>query len=172
MKKVFNYLIYLLISIIILIFLIPKESFYNLFEKELEKYNIVISNEIREEKLDFTILNAEIFYQGIKVAKIDRLNFKSLLFYSKLNVENIYLEDKLKDFIPNYIEKISLKYNISNFNKIFIEANGRFGHLNGEFNLFNKVIQIEMTPSNEMKNLNLIKYFKYENERYKYEYKF
>ncbi|MDN5124515.1 hypothetical protein PJV93_11410 [Aliarcobacter butzleri] len=113
MKKVFNYLIYFLISIIILIFLIPKESFYNLFEKELEKYNIVVSNEIREEKLDFTILNAEVFYQGIKVAKIDSLNFKSLLFYSKLNVENIYLEDKLKDFIPNYIEKISFKSYLS-----------------------------------------------------------
>lgn len=48
-QKIIRAIIYILVFIIILIFLLPKELFYNLFEKELQRYNIVISNETRKE---------------------------------------------------------------------------------------------------------------------------
>ena len=51
MKKLLKIFIYLLVFIFSIVAFLPKESFYNLFEKELEKQQVVISNEIRKEKL-------------------------------------------------------------------------------------------------------------------------
>ena len=171
-QKIIRAIIYTLVFIIILIFLLPKELFYNLFEKELQRYNIVISNETRKEKLDFVISDAYIYYEGIQSLHIDRLVFKSLIFYTKVNIENIYFEDRLKNFIPEGIEKISFTYNILTLNRVYIEANGKFGEIKGELKLFDKMINIELYPSNSIKESDLIKYFRYENDRYKYEYKF
>ena len=78
----------------------------------------------------------------------------------------------IKNFIPEGIEKISFTYNILTLNRVYIEANGKFGEIKGELKLFDKMIDIELYPSNSIKESDLIKYFRYENDRYKYEYKF
>lgn len=170
MKRVFKYIVYLLFFCISLSYFLPKELFYNLLEQELEKKSVLISNESINEKFDFTILNADIFYQGIKLANIDRATLFSLFFYSKIKIENIHLEEKIRNFISTKIDDLSLNYNIFNFNKIFVEINGEFGKINGYINIFDRIINLELEDTN--KKSNLIKYFKYENERYKYEYKF
>ncbi|RBQ31946.1 hypothetical protein CRU92_04040 [Arcobacter sp. FW59] len=171
-KKLSEIFIYIIFSIFIFMFLLPKELIYNLVEKELEKHKIVVSDESINEKFSLDILDANIFYEGINIAKVNRANFLSFLIYSKFDIENIKLEDKFKNFIPDEIEKISFQYNILTFNKIYVKANGKFGELEAEISIFDKVVNIELNASNDMKKLALIRYFKYENERYKYEYKF
>ena len=55
-KKFKQPTIYIFFSIIVFMFLLPKELIYNVFEKELSKYEIVISNEIRDENFSLDIL--------------------------------------------------------------------------------------------------------------------
>ena len=171
-KKFKQPTIYIFFSIIVFMFLLPKELIYKVFEKELSKYEIVISNEIRDENFSLDILNASVFYKGINIAKINRANFMSFLIYSEFNLINIELEEKLKKIIPYEIENISFKHSIFAINKIYINGNSKFGKFEGYVSLFEKVIKIELEESAEIKSSNFIKYFKYDNERYLYEYRF
>lgn len=174
MKKLLKIFIYLLVFIFSIIAFLPKESFYNLLEKELEKQQVVISNEIRKEKLfDLDVLNANIYYQGLNIAKVDEVSFSTYLFYTQIDINNVQISENFTSFVPNLINNIKLKYSIFNFAKINIEGKGSFGEFIGEFDIFTKKIRIELNASSLMKNSysKLLKNMKFENERYIYEYK-
>lgn len=142
MKKILKLFLYLFAFIVFFILFLPKESFYNLLEKELEKSQIIVSNETKKEKLfSFSVLNADIFYQGINMAKIDEVIFA---------------------------------HSILDVNKISIKSSGTFGEVSGDINILKREIKIELNASTLMKNSysNFLRYMKFENERYIYEYKF
>ena len=142
MKKILKLFLYLLTFMVFFILFLPKESFYNLLEEKLEKSQIVVSNETRKEKLfSFSVLNADIFYQGINMAKVDDITFA---------------------------------HSILDVNKINIKSSGTFGEVSGNINILKREIKIELNASALMKNSysNLLRYMKFENERYIYEYKF
>lgn len=142
MEKILKLFLYLFAFIVFFILFLPKESFYNLLEEKLEKSQIVVSNETRKEKLfSFSVLNADIFYQGINMAKVDDITFE----HSILDVD-----------------------------KINIKSSGTFGEISGNINILKREIKIELNASALMKNSysNLLRYMKFENERYIYEYKF
>lgn len=142
MKKILKLFLYLFTFMVFFILFLPKESFYNLLEKELEKSQIIVSNETKKEKLfSFSVLNADIFYQGINMAKVDDITFE---------------------------------HSILDVNKINIKSSGTFGEVSGNINILKREIKIELNASALMKNSysNLLRYMKFENERYIYEYKF
>ena len=51
MKRILKIILYIFTFIFALFLFLPKESLYNLLEKQLEKNSIIISNEKRDEKL-------------------------------------------------------------------------------------------------------------------------
>ncbi len=175
MKKILKSIIYIFVFFLFFIIFLPKESFYNLLEKTLIKNQIVISNETKEEKaFSLIISNGDIFYQGLSGAKIDEIVFKTYLFYTNVSLRNISVLDSLSSFIPTSIDNIILEHSILNFSKIKIEANGVFGDLIGDINLFSREIRIELSASTKMKSSysEVLKNMRFENERYFYEYKF
>lgn len=175
MKKISKFLIYIFVFVIFFIIFLPKESFYNLLEKELEKNQIVVSNEIKEDKaFSFFVSNADIFYQGINGAKIDELTFKTYFVYTNISLKNINILDSLSSFAPTPIDEIVFEHSIFSFNKVKISAKGTFGELNADLNLFTRDIKIELNASSKMKNSysKILKNMRFENERYLYEYKF
>ncbi len=100
MKKLLKIFIYLLVFIFSIIAFLPKESFYNLLEKELEKQQVVISNEIRKEKLfDLDVLNANIYYQGLNIAKVDEVSFSTYLFYTQIDINNVQISENFTSFV-------------------------------------------------------------------------
>lgn len=174
-KKISKFFVYIfLFSLAFMVFL-PKESLYNLLEKELEKKQVIISNELRKEGLfGIDVSSANIYFEGINISKFDKLEILSYFYFTKIEVQNITILDSLSSFAPNPISNISLKHSILNFNKVFINSKGAFGELKGEFNIFTNSLKIELEASKEMKNsyLRLLENMKFENERYVYEYKF
>lgn len=175
MKKVLKLLLYIIVFFLFLIIFLPKESLYNLLEKQLEKNQIIISNEIINEKLfSISLLNGNIFYQGINIAKIDDITFKTYLFQTKINVENINFLDSLISFAPSPITKVTFEHSLLDFDKINIKSSGTFGELNGYIDILKKEIRIELNASNVMKNSysKLLQNMKFADERYIYEYKF
>ena len=175
MKKIFKLFLYVFVFLAFFICFLPKESFYNLLEKELEKNQIIVSNEIKDDKaFSFVVSNAEIFYQGINGAKIDEMRFQTYLFYTNVSLKNINILESLSSFIPTPIDEVVISHSIFNFYKIKIKSKGIFGELTGDINLFTKELKLELNASDKMKTSysKLLKNMKFENERYFYEYKF
>lgn len=175
MKKIFKLFLYVFVFLAFFIYFLPKESFYNLLEKELEKNQIVVSNETKDDKaFSFVVSNAEIFYQGINGAKIDEMRFQTYLFYTNISLKNINILERLSSFIPTPIDEVIINHSIFNFYKIKIKSKGIFGELIGDVNLFTKELKLELNASDKMKTSypKLLKDMKFENERYFYEYKF
>jgi hypothetical protein len=175
MKKILKLFLYLFIFIVFFIIFLPKESFYNLLEKELEKNQIVVSNETEKENLfSFSVLNADIFYQGINIAKVDDITFNTYILQTKVTIKNINFLDTLSSFAPTPITEVVLEHSILDVNKINIKSNGTFGELSGNIDILKREVKIELNASALMKNSysKLLRYMKFENERYIYEYKF
>jgi hypothetical protein len=175
MKKILKLFLYLFVFIVFFIIFLPKESFYNLLEKELEKNQIIVSNETKKENpFSFSVLNADIFYQGINIAKVDDITFKTYLLQSKVTIKNINFLDTLSSFAPTPINEVVLEHSILDINKINIKSNGTFGELSGNIDILKREVKIELNASALMKSSysKLLKYMKFENERYIYEYKF
>jgi hypothetical protein len=175
MKRILKLFLYLFAFIVFFIIFLPKESFYNLLEKELEKNQIVVSNETKKEEIfSFSVLNADIFYQGINMAKVDDITFKTYLFQTKVDIKNINFLDTLSSFAPTPISEVILEHSVLDINRINIKSSGTFGELNGKINILKREVKIELNASTLMKNSygNLLRYMKFENERYIYEYKF
>ena len=175
MKKILKLFLYLFTFIVFFILFLPKESFYNLLEKELEKSQIVVSNETRKEKLfSFSVMNADIFYQGINMAKVDDITFKTYLFQTKVIFKNINFLDTLSSFAPTPINEVIFEHSILDVNKINIKSSGTFGEVSGNIDILKREIKIELNATTLMKNSysKLLLYMKLENERYVYVYKF
>lgn len=175
MKKIFKLFLYVVVFLAFFIIFLPKDSFYNLLEKEFEKNQIVISNEKREQNLfSFSILDAEVFYQGINVAKLNKADFSTYLFYTNVSLTNIEFLEALSSFAPTPIDKVVIEHSILDFDKINIKANGSFGELIANINIFTKEAKVELNASAKMKTSysKILKNMKFENERYIYEYKF
>lgn len=174
MKKILKFFMYIALFIGSLIVFLPKESLYNFAEKELEKHQIVVSNEVRDEKiLTLNVSNANLYFEGINIGKFENLSFCSYFVYTKVNLNQLSLMDSFSAFLPSPISNITLKHSILNFSKIFINSSGAFGELNAQFDIFTKTLKVELNASKIMKDsyLKSLSYMKLENGVYTYEYK-
>lgn len=175
MKKLFKLFLYCLLFVFFTLILLPKASLYNLLEQELSKQNIVISNEIRDEKLlNLKLSDAKIYYKGIEGANIQSINFLSVLVYSKIEVDNIKLLQSLSSFFPPYIENIIIKHSLLDYRNITIYSLGDFGVLYGNIDILNRTLILELEASSKMKReySKVLKQMKLEEGKYIYEYRF
>lgn len=175
MKSIFNFFTYLIVFVLFLIVFIPKESFYNLAEIELEKQNIIVSNEKREESaFSFKLKDANIFYEGIKIANINKSKITSYILYSKAEISNVNLLESLSTLFPTPIEEILIKHSIFNYDKLSIESIGKFGKADGYIDIVNRILylSIEISPQMKSNYTQVLKNMKQKDGRYVYEYKF
>ncbi len=174
MKKILQIFIYLLIFIFSLLFFLPKESMYNLLEKELIKYDVIVSNEKREESaFTFTIKDADIYVKGINLANVSKLELSTYLFYNNIELKNIKLLDSLQNMAPSPVRSATMTYSVLNFDKVMIKANGSFGKLDGYIDLINQKLVLNLDASSKMKKSysRILDMMRFKNGRYVYEYK-
>lgn len=154
---------------------LPKENLYYFLEKKLYEKKIILSNEtINEKAFSFSIKNSDIFYNDIKFSKVKEIDITLFLFFNKVKIDNIKILDDFKDFIPQNIDIIELEYSILDPLIIKIHSIGEFGKINGTVNLFERIINLDLSASNKMKNKyeTILKQMKLVKGSYKYEYKF
>lgn len=175
MKTIFKLLIYFIVFVLSLLVLFPKEAAYNYLEKELVKKQVIISDEIREQKLfSLNIKDSKMYYQGIELANTSNVSISTFLLYSEIKIKDVKLLDSFKQMAPSPISSLSLKHSILEYDKININAEGLFGKLLGNVDLLNRVVFLELIPSSRMKNSysRLLRNFKLKEGRYIYEYRF
>ena len=143
-----------LVSCFALLAFMPKQEIYYKLEETLAEKNIKINEESMEEGIfSLSIVNAEIYVKGIKVAKVDRINFFTLLFYTKINVENLLVDESLSNKLPTDIKHILVTYLGFNPYNVGIEAEGSFGGLEGNANLNTRVLRVDFNDSTSIEML-------------------
>jgi len=172
MVKVLRIFTYMVFFILALIYFIPKSSVYYYVEKELELYNIILSQEeIVQNNFSLDINNAQVTYQKIDSAEIENIDVKIFLVYNSIDLVNVKLSSMASAFIPTKIDILNLKYSVINPLHIEVEASGEFGDVKGEIDVVDRNLSMILSPSELMlkKYKNSLKLFK-KNEQGEYEY--
>jgi len=147
-KKLFKFLAYLLLFFFAFIYFAPKVALYYVAEKELSKFDIVISDEIAKERgFSLELSDATLYVKSIESAEVKESSLTLLGLYNHLSVEDITLSSTAKAFLPLYIESINATYALYNPLNVTLNAEGEFGELDASFNILERTLHIEMLPS-------------------------
>ena len=145
------------LTLLLLWLFAPKEELYYLLEKSLKEKNIIISNEtIKDTWIGLKIENADIYNNDIKIAHGVNLDFMFLFLFSKLDVNNINVNEAFHIMAPKKIDNLTATYSVINPLNVVIKGQGSFGTLNGNIALLKRNIKILFPDS---KNLKTIKKF-------------
>ncbi len=151
-KKIF---IALFITWFALLLFMPKQEIYYALEKELAKQEIEINEKSREEGMFFLTLNQlSVYVKGIKIATIDELTFFTLLFYTKVELDTLILDDALKAMAPQQTDKAILSHSIISPLDASIQAEGSFGTIEGSVDLKERKLHLDF---NETKEIEMIR---------------
>lgn len=175
MKFLLKILAVVILFFISFIVFLPKQGMYNLIEEKLFEKNVIISGElVKEKSFGLKLTGAEIYYDGINTAFLKKLNLRSYLFYSKLEVYDLRISKSFENMLPSKILNIDARHSVLKPNVMKISANGDFGSFKGELKIFEKVLVGELKPSDIMKSRyrNILREFKLVEGKYLYEYKF
>ena len=172
MKHLIKVLGYIVFTILITIALLPKVDLYYKLEHILKKEHIILSDEIPTDKIfSLNLKGVSLFYNGINVAKVSNCSLFPFIFYNRLTIENIKLDETLKIFFPEKISKIVVTYSLIDPINVYLTSKGRFGEAQGTFNLKTRKLHIVLTPTNYMKknSANTLKLMKSQNGQYIYD---
>jgi len=171
-KKLLRFFAFSLFFLFALVLFTPKDSFYFLFEQELQKLNIIVSNETLQERLlSLNVQNLEINTKGIDTLVVKEVDFMLLLFYNAINFQNLEISSLMSAYIPSRVDTLDVRYTILNPLVVRAKSRGDFGHLRAEFSLVDRELKLFVTPSKLMlhkykKTLQMLK--KDENGEYIY----
>ena len=171
-KKLTKFLAYSLFFLFALALFVPKERFYFLLEKNLKKFDVIISNEELISRVDaLEISNLEVTTKGIDSAIIKEAEVKLLFFYNSLVLEGIELSSLVEAYIPSKMQSVALRYSLLHPLEIEMQGIGEFGDFYGTFHLQTRDLELRVHPSKKMirsykKTMRLLK--KSENGEYTY----
>ena len=176
MVKLLKFFGYILFFLFVLVYFLPKESLYYYAEQELQKQQVVFSDEeIVAKTLSLELQDAKLFYQSIETAKIATMDIKLLVFYNLISLHDIVISSVASSFIPLKIESVQIKQTILNPLNVLIEAKGEFGEVRGVLHILDRNISIILEPSSIMKqsyNSTLREFHKNEKGEYQYDQTF
>jgi len=171
-KKLLKFFGFSLFFLFTLVAFMPKESFYFLFEKELAKFDVVISSEILDENLfSLGIQNLEISAKEVDTAVVQNAEITLLAFYNSVSLQNIELSSLVDAYVPSSIEHFKVSYTLLNPLVIYADALGEFGEASASFSILDRELQAVVKPSQRMlkeykKSMRMLK--KDENGEYVY----
>ncbi len=151
MVRVMKFFAYSVFFVMMLIYFMPKISFYYLLEDTLLKSDVVISKEeLVENGFSLDISNANVFVKSIDTAKIKSINVKVFAFYNLVILQDITFSKSMKSFVPLHVESVNVKYSILNPQLISINGVGDFGEFEAKYSLSDGVIILRLKPSKLM----------------------
>jgi len=113
MQMVKKVLITLLVLFLSLVVFAPKERLFFLLEEKLQGSDVVISNEMIDSGLlGLDITQSEISFKGVPLAKVERMDIFTLLFYSSVELENMVLDETSRSMLPISEFNLSLSHNL------------------------------------------------------------
>jgi len=135
----------LLVALFSLALFAPKRELYYLLEEQLMKQDIIINNEIVEDGLlSITLNHPEIYFKGIRIAEVESIRLWSLLFYSRLDIKSIAVNQRLQQFVATDIESIAITHTPLVPKELSLLGEGGFGVVDGTMGLESRVVRINI----------------------------
>ena len=146
--KFFGYVIFFFFALALFA---PKEGVYFLLEKELSKYDVVITDEqVREESVSLHLEGLNVWAKGVESMNIESADVTLLLLYNKIELQNIALADILKSYVPTKIETLQAHYSILDPLHVKADALGEFGEASVSFDVLDRSLTLKLKPSKQM----------------------
>lgn len=140
----------LLIWFALLVFM-PKQEMYYALEKALAEQEIEINEQsIEEGWFSLSIRDASVYGKGIKIADIEKLTCHTLLFYTKVEIDSMVLDDSLKAMFPQKTDKVFLTHTLLSPLTVWVHAEGIFGTFEGSIDLKERKLHINFTEVKEI----------------------
>jgi len=150
-KKLSMFFAYVIFFILALMYFTPKVSLYYMLEKELTNYEVVLSDEsVNDSGFALHVESVNVYVKGIDSANVESITLKVFGLYNSLVVENIRLSSVASNFIPINISEVSISYSIFDPLHVKISGSGGFGEASGSVHVLDRILNIKITPSNEM----------------------
>lgn len=109
-KKVSLLMVVFLLSIVVFA---PKDRLYFLLEEQLQKSDVVISNEsVDNGLLGMEIGNLSISGKGVTVATVKEVDISTLLLFSSITIDNIVLDESMKAMVPINDVNVSISHSL------------------------------------------------------------
>ena len=148
MVKLLKFLAYILFFIFALIYFLPKQSLYYFAEQELQKQQVILSNEeISEKTFSLELQHSNISYQSISSAEVAYIDVQLLFFYNVINLHDIRISSVASTFIPLNISSVKVKHTLLNPLNILFRANGEFGEAEGVVHILDRNMSLILKPS-------------------------
>lgn len=138
-----------------LVILMPKREFYYKLEEVLSTQGIVLNEEkIEEGFFGITLKNVSVYVKGIYVASIEEVSLFTLFIYSRMEVNDLLVDDSLKTMIPQKTQNAVVNYSVFTPLSVSVEALGSFGSMSGDIALNERKVYLDF---NESKNIDMLK---------------
>jgi len=148
MKRIGSFAAYFIITLVLILFFLPKINLYYQAEAFIEKYKLTISGEkLFDNGLSFKIKEGTIYFDDLIVAKIDEISIVPLLIHNSISVSSFSFSEDMEQFLPLGIENINITHSVFNPVHVKIESSGDFGSLEGDIALYDRNISLVLFPS-------------------------
>ena len=151
-KKSFIVFVVAWLSILVLM---PKTEFYYKLEEELVKHEIKLNEEkIHEGFFSLNLEQVTVYFKGINIATIEELNLCTFLFYSRIELKSLHMDDSLKTMVPQETQNAAATYSLLSPLEVSVDASGSFGSMSGYVDLSERKVRLDF---NESKNIEMLK---------------
>ncbi len=146
---------YILLTLLLTLFFLPKVQLYYKAETLLNPYKITLSKEhLKDAGFSLHVKDALLYYDDLEVGTISNISITPLLIYNSINVSSFTLHSDMEQFVPTQIDGISVTYSIFNPLHVTLYGEGQFGMIEGEAALLDHNISIRLQPSKLLEKQN------------------
>jgi hypothetical protein len=129
----------------------PKQELYYTLEKTLLGEGIEINEESLEETIfGLTAKNVTFYFKGIKVATAEEIDMYTLLFYSRVKVITLKVNESLRAFVPQEIGNTRFVHSMLSPSTVRIKIRGTFGLAEGRMDLKTRKVHIDFTEPKDI----------------------
>lgn len=144
---------YGLLTLVTILYFVPKTNLYYKLEHTLKPHGIIIHNEHVDDKwLWLEIMNAQLYVQKIKSLSVQKTRIILFGGYNRIDLEGISLVPTLGQFVPVKIDTATLSYTL--FDPLNIKGSvfGDFGRAQVKLNFYERVFTADIEASKLMKS--------------------
>lgn len=148
MQMVKKTLILLAVIWLALLVLMPKKELYFKLEQTLAQQGIKINEKsIDEGMFTLTLNESDVYAKGIKIASIEKTTFFTLLFYTKVELDKLQIDESLQRMLPTQIEVMTLSHAVWNPVNVSVHAQGAFGAADGAVSLSKRSVRLDLNQT-------------------------